>query len=198
KFAHVARPLVADERIQRLARDAGDEAPGLLFVVLKKMDDERVDVARALAQGGQLDRKDRQTIEQIATKTSLLDRALKVNVRRSDHTHINLQNFIAADARKLAVLQHAQQTHLRRQTHLADLIEKERAAVRLFKSAAPTLACVRERALLVPEEFGFKQRLRDRAAVEFDVRALAALRVVVNQIREQLFARARLALNEHG
>src|SRR5437763_3911322 len=152
------------------------------------MYDERMDVARPLAQGGQLDRKDRQTIEQIAAKTSLLDRALKINVRCSDHTHINLQNFVAADARELAVLQHAQQTHLRRQTHLANLIEKERAAIRLFKPAAPSLARIRERALLVAEEFGFKQRLRDRAAVEFDVRALAPLRVVVNQIREQIFA----------
>ena len=53
-----------------------------------------------------------------------------------------LITLLAADAGKFAVLQHTQQPHLRLQRHLADLVQKKRAAVRLFESAL-TLRCVR-------------------------------------------------------
>src|SRR5205085_2159088 len=55
KLADVARPVVARERLQSLARDAGDEAAGLLLVVFEEVYDERVDVAGPLAQRGQPD-----------------------------------------------------------------------------------------------------------------------------------------------
>ena len=48
------------------------------------------------------------------------------------------------------------------------------------------------------EEFGFEQPFGNRAAVKLDVRPFLLPRVVVNQVGEQLLARARLALYEHG
>ena len=50
--------------------------------------------------------------------------------------------FVPADALERAVLQHAQQPHLRRERQLADLVEEQRAAVGALE---PTLARARRR-----------------------------------------------------
>src|SRR5205085_5148196 len=100
------------------------KASSLLFVVLKKMYDERVDVFWTLAQRRKTNREDRETIEEIASECSHFDCALKVNIRRGNDAHIPLQNFAPTDARKLPVLKNTKQAHLCRQAHLADLVQK--------------------------------------------------------------------------
>ena len=44
--------------------------------------------------------------------------------------------LVAADRPDLAVLEHAQQLALEAEAHVADLVEEERAAVRLLEEAA--------------------------------------------------------------
>src|ERR1044072_7212319 len=85
--------------------------------------------------GGSGDGNDRETVVEVAAERALLGGAREIYVRRGDDAHVRAQDFPAPDARELAVLKHAQQTHLRRQTHLADLVEEERAAVPLFKTS---------------------------------------------------------------
>src|SRR5205085_5275341 len=124
KLAHVAGPVVLVKRLQGRARDAGDEAPGLLLVVFEEVYDERVYVAGPLAQRRKPDWEDRETVEEVESESPLLDRLRQVNVRGGDDPNIGLQNFATADARELAVLKNAQQTHLRGETHLAYLVEE--------------------------------------------------------------------------
>src|SRR5438128_11479098 len=109
------------------------------------MDDERVNVFGSLAQRRQANREDRKTVKEVAAERARFDRALKVNVRGRDDAHISLQNFAPADARKLAVLQDAQKTHLSRKTHLSDLVQKERPVVCFLESSATASTCIRER-----------------------------------------------------
>ena len=52
---------------------------------------------------------------------------------------------------ELALLQHAQQLHLRRGTQFADFIEKQRALARLFQLAFPRAYRACEGALFMPE-----------------------------------------------
>ena len=72
---------------------------------------------------------------------------------------------VAADALERAVLEHAQQPHLRVGRQLADLVEEERSAVGALEPALPLADRAGEAAALVTEELGIDQSGRDRAAV---------------------------------
>ncbi len=65
------------------------------------------------------------------------------------------------------------------------------------KSPRRSLHGVGEGALLVPEELALEQVLRDGAAVDRDERAAAAAAAPVNRARDELFADAALAGDEH-
>jgi hypothetical protein len=56
----------------------------------------------------------------------------------------------------------------------------------------------RERALLVTEQLGLEERVGDRRAVERHERLRRARTELVEGLRNQFFARAGLAMNEHG
>jgi hypothetical protein len=71
-------------------------------------------------------------------------------------------------------LQHAQQLDLPGQRQLADLVEEDGAGVRALELAAPVVGRAGERALLVAEQFGFEQAVRNRAAVDRDERLVGA------------------------
>ena len=53
----------------------------------------------------------------------------EVAVGRGDHADVDRAGALLADALELALLQHAQQLGLQLERHLADLVEKQRAAV---------------------------------------------------------------------
>src|SRR3546814_10609885 len=57
----------------------------------------------------------------------------QVELGRADHPHIQIDLLVAADPTKAAVLQKAQQLGLQPRAHLADAIEKQRAASREFQ-----------------------------------------------------------------
>ena len=65
------------------------------------------------------------------------------------------------------------ETGLRRQAHLADLVEKQRAAARLFELSGLAVGHgAGERAALVAEELGLERLLGKRGAVKRDKRTL--------------------------
>ena len=103
---------------------------------------------------------DVQAIEKIFAKSFFFDFLVKIFVGRSENSHVRIDRASSAEPFELAVLQHAQQLHLNGRTDLADLIEKQRAAVGQFESAF--LAGIRagEGALLISEQFGFEKRIR--------------------------------------
>src|SRR5436189_120777 len=77
------------------------------------------------------------------------DRLLEVLVRRRDDADVDVDGLRAAEARELALGEHAQELHLRGERHLAHLVEEERAAVgELEATLAPPLGAG-ERAALV-------------------------------------------------
>ena len=79
-----------------------------------------------------------------------------------------------ADALELALLQHAQQLRLQRRAHRPDLVEEQRAPVRLLEPALAGADGAGERAAHVAEQLRLEQRLGNRAAV--DARRSGALR----------------------
>ena len=99
----------------------------------------------------------------------------------------------AAETPERALLQHAQQLDLRRRHHLGDFVEEQRAAVRELEHAGPAIVRAGEGALLVTEDLALEQRLRNRRAVDGDERERRPRAQLVDRLRDELLAGARLA-----
>ena len=84
---------------------------------------------------------DRQPKQQVFAEAPAAHGLGERRVRRRDDAHVDGARRVLADAPDLALLQHAQQLGLRARRQLADLVEKQRAAVRLLeetRTRAPT------------------------------------------------------------
>ena len=99
----------------------------------------------------------------------------------------------ASHALELALLQHAQELGLEVEGHLADLVEKDRAAVGQLEAALARRQGTRERALLVPEELTLLEARSDCGAVDLDQRPVCAEAALVDGAGNQLFSGACLA-----
>ena len=99
---------------------------------------------------------------------------------------------------KVPHLQHAQNFRLRRRRHVADFIEKDRAAVALLEFADALRGRAGERASFVPEQFAFEKVLRNGRAIDGEERLLAALAVMINRAGNQFLAGAAFAGDQRG
>ena len=114
-----------------------------------------------------------------------------------DHAHVDADQLAAADTEELALGQHAQQSRLQRQRHVADLVEEQGATVGLLEAAEVAPLRAGERAGLVAEQLAFEQLGRDRRGVEGDKRFGGARRLAVQGPRDQFLAGAGLAGDQH-
>jgi hypothetical protein len=112
--------------------------------------------------------------------------------------HIDRLGLRRADRPYRPLLQHAQQLHLQRRRHVADLVEKQRATVRCTEQAGVARDRATEGAAFVTEQFGFEQRVRYRAAVDGDERRLRARAGAVQRARQQFLAGAAVAAYQHA
>src|SRR6185503_3103351 len=96
----------------------------------------------------------------------------------------------------LALLDRAQDLGLQLERHVADLVEQQRAAVRLLELPDVARRSTRKRALLVAEQLALEQRGRDRGAVDGH-EAPAPSRREVQRARHALLAAAGLARDQH-
>ena len=82
----------------------------------------------------------RQAVVEILAEGAAVHLAHQIAVGGRDHAHVDGDHLRAADAADLALLERAQQLGLQLERQLADLVEEERAAVRLLEAAdAPRL-----------------------------------------------------------
>jgi hypothetical protein len=103
----------------------------------------------------------------------------------------------AAQPLELAFLQDAQQRNLDGGRQLADLIEKQGAAVRQLETPRAPLGRARKRSRLVSEEFSGHQRLGNRREVHRDEGPASAPRALVQDAGRQFLSGARFARDEH-
>src|SRR5690348_2882437 len=99
------------------------------------MADQRWNVRAALAQWRQADRRDIEPIEQIVAELALPDQLRQIAMGRGDDAHIGADRDAPADRGVFPFLQHAEQTGLRLGRHVADFVEKQGTALRLFEAA---------------------------------------------------------------
>ena len=127
-------------------------------------------VLAPLAQRRNLDANHVEPVQQVLAEMPGLHARLEILVGRRDHPHVDLDRRLAADPVELAFGQHAQQPRLQRGRHVADLVEKQRAAIGLLEAAAAQRIGAGERALLVAEQLGLEQVRGERRGVERDER----------------------------
>ncbi|CAJ6550943.1 Uncharacterized protein conserved in bacteria [Burkholderia pseudomallei] len=160
--------------------------------------DERLDVRCALAQRRRMDRQHVQPVIKVRAKAPFRDERRQFGRRRRDDPHIRAHDPVRADRLELLVLQHAQQLALQRHRHVADFVEKERAAVgKLELADAPLAIRARVRARRRAEELGFEQRIGNRRDVDGHERLQCPRGRRVDRMREQLLTGARLAEQQH-
>jgi hypothetical protein len=94
---------------------------------------------------------------------------LVAEITRTRHAN----NLLAAHAVEFAFLQHAQQLGLRCAVQIAHFVQENRAAVGQLELAAARAGRAGERALLVPEQFGFEQFRGNRGAIHLHERPAA-------------------------
>src|SRR5215472_15419443 len=94
------------------------------------------------------------------------------------------------------VLQHMQQLGLQGRMHFADLIQENRAAVRLLKLAEFLPRGAGKSARLIAKQFAFQKLVRDRGAVYLDEGFIGARRLRMNHTCHHFFAGSTLAADQ--
>lgn len=117
-----------------------------------------------------------ETMEQVLPEQALLDALFERLVGGRDDAHIHAHRLRPAHAVETALGQHAQQAGLQLDRHIADLVEEQRAAMRLLEASAPQRIGSGEGATLVPKQLGLQQVARNRRGVQRNERPAGARR----------------------
>ena len=97
--------------------------------------DELGHVLAPLGQGRHPDRHDAEAVEQVLAEAPFGDLDAEVARRRGDDAHVDMDPRGAADALEVLVDEHAQDAVLGLARHVGDLVDVERAAMRLLERA---------------------------------------------------------------
>src|SRR5258705_6464664 len=131
-------------------------------------------------------------------KSAIGNAVFQVLVGGGYQADVELDGPRAGDAFKLALLQDAQQLHLKRGREFTDFIKKDRAAVGYFQSPLLLRQRAGEGSLLVTKQFALQQRLSQRGAVNGHESFVCPFAVEMNRPRRQLLAGATLTGEQNG
>ena len=169
ELADVARPLVHHERIDGRRRQLQRAHEAMAFEkVLRELDD----VVASRAERRHLHVDAVEAVVEVHAEPAVLDEARQRPVGRDDDPRVDAARAVAAYTLDREILNGAQQLRLRGRRQIRDLVEKERAVVRVFELAAPA-PHARGRPLLDAEQLRLEQGLDDRCAIDRDERPLA-------------------------
>ena len=137
-----------------------------------------------------------QAEQQVFAKLAGLTGSLEIRIRGRDEAHINPLGARRSNALDFSRLQHAQQLRLLAHGHVADLIQKNRAAIRQFEASDAVGAGIREGALHVAEEFALKHAFGQAASIHRHQLARSPQRQHMNRARDYFLAGSMLAGNQ--
>src|SRR5229473_1712153 len=114
------------------------------------------------------------------------------------HSYVNGNWPVTADAFDLTFLQHSQQCDLDFRGQVAYFVQENRPAIRRFKTAQAPLRRTGEGALLMTKELGSNQRCGDCGAIHTNKCPFPAVGSLVDGARDQLLSCAGFAQNQDG
>ena len=157
---------------------------------------QRGDVRLAIPQRRHLDRDHVQPVEEVLAELALGDRLREVAVGRGDDAHVHQDRLASADRGDLPIGEGGEEPDLLVQRHLSDLVQEQRATVRLDEPPVPASHVGRD-VRQDAEQLGLDQRLWDGTAVHRHERPGPSGAAVVDDPREHLLPGAVLAGQEH-
>src|ERR1041385_7117925 len=186
QLAHVARPFVLGERVQRIARHA---KLGPTEIAEQLRDEER-QIFDPVAERRNGNDRAREPKEEVLAKTSGRNLRPEVAIRRGDDAHRAAAVLAPAHAPETAALERSQEPRLELEWQLADFVQEQRPSVRTFESPRVSRHRARERSALVSEELALRQVRCDGAAIEYDERPAATLAEHMDRVCENVLAGA--------
>src|SRR4029077_4301641 len=171
EFTDIARVLVSLEAIQHLWAELQAVALIELGVALHEVGGEERDLLAPLAERGHHDVDDVEAVIEIVAKPPRRDGEREVSVRSREDPDVHFHRGFAADSRKGAILQDVKQLGLELRVKIADLVEKDGSVIGRFELADLELMRPGEGAALMAEQLALQQILRNRRAVDGDVRS---------------------------
>src|SRR6056297_1964260 len=197
EFADVARPVVALDGFLRILAEAAQRALVLLGVFLQQLARKDQPAALALAQRRDVHGDLADAVVEVLAEAALLDEIRDLLIGGADHAHIHGDLVAAAHALHHPLLQESEQLRLQRHGHVADLVQEQRAAAGRLDLAGGGLVGTGEGALLVAEQLGLEQILRDGRAVDGDETLVLAVAERMQRAGEEFLASAALAEQQH-
>jgi hypothetical protein len=170
----------------------------LARVAIKEVAREHHDIGRALAQRGQVDGQDVESIEQVFAELALTDHLQRIAIGGADDADIDLAQMAIADARQRAGLEEAEELGLQREIHFPDFIEEEGAAIGEFGCALAIFMGAGKGAAGNPEQFAFHQVARNGGAVDGNEALALARTLSMQRLGADILAGPALAGDENG
>src|SRR5215470_9392162 len=197
QFAHVARPVVVNQRLSGLKGDAGGWHTEAASNVSDKGVREGQNVAGTVSQGRNLQLEHVEAIVQVFAKTAAFHSLAQIAVGCGNYAYISVQNAIAAKPLKFTVLQQAQELGLGSKSHLANFIQKQDATSGLLDLSGFGFESSGKSAGFEAEKLGFQEMLRQRRAIHSDKWTIAPGRTAMNKAGNDFFSSARFAQQEN-
>src|SRR5437868_1114661 len=166
-------------------------------VLLQKMIYEQRNVLVALPQWRYSERNYIQAIVKIFAKGVLSHCPIQFAIRGCYYPHINRDLAGPAHGPHRALLQNAQQLHLHRQRHLADLVEENRSPIGHLEEAPFVLIRSGESSFYISKQFALQQSFGKCATIYGYERVRGARRAYMNRARDQFFAGTTFSLNQY-
>src|SRR3954468_9058700 len=165
QLAHIPRPFVDHDSIQRFGSQGLGFGPGLGGEVLEQGLDQKQKIVPPLPKGRQIHGDHIETVEEIGPEVPPPDLFLELPIGGRDNADIDRNSLGGTDRNGLTLLQNSKQLYLKRRRHLADFIQEEAAPPRRRKQPLLVPYGSGERPLYVSEQLAFKQVLRQGSAV---------------------------------
>src|SRR5579859_2230465 len=103
-----------------------------------------------------------QAVKQVLSKTTILNRRLKILVGGSNDAYIHVDFSMPAETIEGLAVQHSQELHLSLQLQLADFVQEQRALVGQFEKTGLGSVGAAESSFFIPKEFALDQVFRKR------------------------------------
>src|SRR5690606_8062258 len=193
----VARPGVPLQAAHRTIGNAPHGFVILFGVVVQEMLTQQRDVLHPFAERRYMNLYSVDTVQEVLAERSVTHHVVQGHIRSAYEPYINRSRLVRSHPGHLPRLQRTQQLALEVEAEVADFVEEECPFVREFKPPRPVFARIRKRALLMPKQFAFEQRLRYRTHINGDKTFALAHRALVNGPGDQFLARSVLTEYEH-
>ena len=198
QFANVAGPVALLESRHGIVANCFRCETAGTGELRDEVSNERRNVLAPLAERWHVNRHHVEPVVEIFAEPPRRDLLLHHLVRGREHTHVHLHRLRAANSCHHPVLQDAQHLRLRGETHVANLVEKQRPAVGLLELARAVGDRSGKRALDVTEQLTLDQLARDRRTVHLHKRPLRARRLRVHRARDELLTGPVFSGNQHA